>query len=197
VRFESIKKLPKTLINHTSEPLSHIIKAINSWSNNLSAEVVVLSMAQKRKLRTTFANGLGIVMSFASSHLKWSDFTMTNGSGLFGSTRVSPDQMTRLLSYMYTHRDQYPDYLASLAAAGLDGTMKKRLVDLKGAEVYAKTGTLDGVSGLSGYIRLKRGDMVAFSILQNDFKTSARPVRALQDDIVRAFVKTESQVDDH
>ena len=104
--------------------------------------------------------------------------------------------MTRLLSYMYAHRDQYPDYLASLAAAGLDGTMKKRLVDLKGAEVYAKTGTLDGVSGLSGYIRLKRGDMVAFSILQNEFKTSARSVRALQDEIVRAFVKTELHTDD-
>lgn len=195
VRFELIKNIPKTLINHTSEPLSHILKAINSWSNNLSAEVVVLSMAQKQKLKTTFSNGLDIVRAFASTHLQWSGFTLTNGSGLFGSTRVSPDQMTRLLAYMYVHRDQYPDYLVSLAAAGLDGTMKKRLVDLKGAEVYAKTGTLDGVSGLSGYIRLNRGDMVAFSILQNDFKASARPVRALQDDIVRAFVKTKIQME--
>ncbi len=192
VKFEAIERMPKLLIRHESQPLSTVLKAINSWSNNLSAEVVVLSMADKLKRKTTFKNGLDIVRNFATKSLGWTGFTLTNGSGLFGSTRVTPKQMTDLLAYMYLQRDLYPDFSASMAMAGFDGTMKKRLAKMSGAQVYAKTGTLDGVSGLSGYIRMRDGDMVAFSILQNDFKTRAGPIRLLQDDIVKAFVKAKS-----
>ena len=97
--------------------------------------------------------------------------------------------MTDLLGYMYRQQDSYPEFRPSMAVAGLDGTMKRRLVNLKSAQIYAKTGTLDGVSGLSGYIRMRDGGMLAFSILQNDFHTSARPIRKLQDEIVRAVAK--------
>ena len=130
-----------------------------------------------------------MMRSFATTHLSWSDFFLTNGSGLFGDTRVKPQQMTELLAYMHRKQDRYPEFRPSMAVAGFDGTMKGRLSNLESAQIYAKTGTLDGVSGLSGYIRMDHGDMIAFSILQNDFKTSARPIRKLQDEIVRALVE--------
>ncbi len=189
IRFQAIEALPKILITHESKPLSTILKSVNSWSNNVCAEVLVLSLAHKLNRKTTFNNGLDIIRSFASDQLSWSDFFLTNGSGLFGDTRVKAHQMTDLLAYMYRQQDRYPDFRSSMAVAGSDGTMKRRLVNLKAAQVYAKTGTLDGVSGLSGYIRMGNDDMLAFSILQNDFTTNARPIRMLQDEIVRAVVE--------
>ena len=189
VRFESNQSISIPLIEHESKPLSDVLKAVNSWSNNLTAEVLVLSIAKHLKRSTTFKNGLSAVSEFASEIVHWNDFHLTNGSGLFGSTRTSAQQMTRLLTFMYAHRDRYPDYRPSLAVAGEDGTMKNRLKDLERVGVFAKTGTLDGVSGLSGYLLMPDARMVAFSILQNDFTTSSKPIRQLQDDIVRVFVE--------
>ena len=70
----------------------------------------------------------------------------------------------------------------------VDGTLKNRFKGMQGAKILGKTGTLDGVSGLSGYIVIDNNKWFSFSILQNDFKGSSVPIRKLQDEILSAIV---------
>ena len=190
VKFGGVEQPMVRLLRHESSPFVEIMRAINTWSNNLRAETVVLSIAQLTEKRAEFEAGITRIRRFAIEQLGWSDFTQTNGSGLFGHTRVSARQLTTLLSYMYQREDHFPDYRSSFAIAGVDGTMKHRLKTLGQTRVYAKTGTLDGISGLSGYLVFSDDRVVAFSILQNGFKGSAKPIRGLQDRVIREFIKT-------
>ena len=196
VRFEGklrFSKLPKNthrLLTHESRPLADILTDVNAWSNNLTAEILVLTLARQKTKSANFRSGLEVIKRFAQADLSWDTFELTNGSGLFGKTSVTPRQVAGLLSYMYQNESQLPEYRPSFAISGVDGTLKRRLKDLKGVQVFAKTGTLDGVSGLSGYLVYSSGSVIAFSILQNDFKGSARPIRQLQDQIIRRFVET-------
>ena len=85
---------------------------------------------------------------------------------------------------MYNDFSLRPEYLASLAVAGVDGTMDDRLNNssAKGM-IRAKTGRIRGVAALSGYIATKEGEILAFSMLMNNFRTSIENVQKLQDKI--------------
>ena len=166
----------RSAYRHDSRPLADILTDVNTWSNNVSAETLVLTLAKQSGKTANFKHGLAIVKKFASDELGWSDFVLTNGSGLFGKTSVTPTQILNLLSFMHKESVRFPEYRSSLAISGVDGTLKRRLKALKNVRVMAKTGTLNGVSGLSGYLVYDSGTVIAFSILQNDFKGSARPI---------------------
>ena len=101
-----------------------------------------------------------------------SKFTIENGSGLSLKNRLSADQLCNLLVYMQNHFEVFPEFLASLPSAGIDGTLKDRFKNysqLKG-KVRAKTGTLtqpQSVSSLAGYLHHKTHGWVAFAIIEN------------------------------
>ena len=90
------------------------------------------------------------------------------GSGLSLLNRVSPKTLTEVLSYAYENRIIASDFIDSLPIAGVDGTLKKRFreSDVQG-RVMAKTGYLNNVRALSGYVFTKQGDVLVFSILDN------------------------------
>ncbi|MBC8403536.1 MAG: D-alanyl-D-alanine carboxypeptidase [Candidatus Marinimicrobia bacterium] len=76
------------------------------------------------------------------------------------------------------------DFLTALPQAGLDGTLENRMEnDPVRGKILAKTGTLSGASCLSGYVFIKAGDPLAFSIMMNGYVGSSGPYRQLQDDI--------------
>jgi D-alanyl-D-alanine carboxypeptidase/D-alanyl-D-alanine-endopeptidase (penicillin-binding protein 4) len=102
--------------------------------------------------------------------------------------RFSPRQLTTLLRHMFFH-PAGTEFVQSLAYGGEDnGSWKKRLADPPYAgNVYAKTGTLNGVSTLSGYAKAVSGKVYAFSILCNQAR-SAADARQSQDRIVMALV---------
>lgn len=189
IKVGSAKTRGSILVHHASDPLADILKDVNSWSNNVSAEVLVLTLAKEVKGTGKFAVGMKLLAGFAREKLKWKSFDIANGSGLFGETRVTPSQLVTLLNFMHRDAIQFPEYRPSLAVSGSDGTLRQRLKGLQSTFVHAKTGTLDGVSGLSGYLISDAPRVIAFSILQNDFKSPAKPVRQLQDRLVRAFLK--------
>lgn len=82
---------------------------------------------------------------------------------------MSPEDVITLLRYMNT-RPGWEAFYNSLAVAGMDGTLRGRMTGAARAlgNVHAKTGTIRGVSALSGYVLAKNGKMFAFSILVND-----------------------------
>jgi D-alanyl-D-alanine carboxypeptidase/D-alanyl-D-alanine-endopeptidase (penicillin-binding protein 4) len=112
---------------------------------------------------------------------------MADGSGMSRESRFSPREFTAVLGYVF-NAPFAEDFVDSLAVAGVDKLMRKRLTDpAHRGKVVAKTGTLDGVVSLSGFAFNRGGDILAFSIIANDTHGNWT-ARAIMDNICKALV---------
>ena len=117
---------------------------------------------------------------------------MDDGAGLSRKNRISPAQLVRVLTDMYDDIRFRPEFVASLAVMGVDGSVKNRLDDTPAERrIRAKTGTLNGVDTLSGYAFSLAGDIIAFSILMNGNRCSHWRMRRLQDRITLDLVRLD------
>jgi D-alanyl-D-alanine carboxypeptidase/D-alanyl-D-alanine-endopeptidase (penicillin-binding protein 4) len=115
-----------------------------------------------------------------------SRYVLVDGSGLARGNRVTARLITDLFVVMHSHR--YSElFFSTLPIGGRDGTIAKRMKDIEG-HVFAKTGYIGGVRALSGYVRTRRGQWLAFSIIYNNIPGSVAPFEALQDDACRVLV---------
>jgi D-alanyl-D-alanine carboxypeptidase/D-alanyl-D-alanine-endopeptidase (penicillin-binding protein 4) len=114
-------------------------------------------------------------------------YSLADGSGMSRNGRFTPRQVTRLLEFMFSHT-WGREFLLSLAHSGEPGLRwEKRLAEVPyRGNVFAKTGTLRGVSTLSGYAKARSGRLYAFSILCNG--ADAWRAQRHQDAIVRALI---------
>jgi D-alanyl-D-alanine carboxypeptidase/D-alanyl-D-alanine-endopeptidase (penicillin-binding protein 4) len=163
-----------------SETLDIVLKKLNKHSSNFVAEQLIKTLgAEKRGAPGTTAKGIDVVESFLASEvgLARGSFVMKNGSGLNDANRFSAAQTNRLLIYMANSFPHMPEYLSALGIAGKDGTLKYRFdgSDAVG-RLRAKTGTLENVSALSGYVQAVGGERFVFSMMVNDFPGRASTV---------------------
>jgi D-alanyl-D-alanine carboxypeptidase/D-alanyl-D-alanine-endopeptidase (penicillin-binding protein 4) len=177
---------------HESPPLSLIIRKSNKDSNNFVAERVFQTVgAELFGAPATATKGQQAVREYLKEvGLQPGTFNPTNGSGLAHSNRVTPDALVRLLRRLYHDLSVAPDFLQSLAVGGIDGTIRNRFArsDAVGL-VRAKTGTLNGVSALSGYVGHKE-DVLIFSILVQGFRQRRlQEVRRAQVQMVTAMLR--------
>jgi len=111
-------------------------------------------------------------------------FELADGSGVSRYNVLSPDHIIHLLERMYADFTLRPEFVASLPIAGVDGTLEKRMRGTAAeGKLRAKTGTLRGVSALSGYTSTADGELLAFSIMMEHFVTPLPRIRAIQDEI--------------
>ena len=153
---------------HRSAPLSVLVRSVNKFSNNFMAEQVLKTLDDHSP--ATFAGALARVRAqLATMGVDPEGLVLGNGSGLYDNNRVSPMQMTTLLAAIYGDFRIRPDFLASLAVMGSDGTTRSRLAETPAKGwVRVKTGTLNGISALSGFAGAADRKPVVFSILMND-----------------------------
>ena len=114
-----------------------------------------------------------------------------NGSGLFGATEVSAQPARRRCCARRTQDFRIgPDLVASLPVGGVDGTLAKRWHGHPASgRVRAKTGTLDKVTTLAGYVAIDGDHPLAFAILVNDIPPGQRAsARTVADEIIDALV---------
>ncbi|MFN8162486.1 MAG: D-alanyl-D-alanine carboxypeptidase/D-alanyl-D-alanine-endopeptidase [Solirubrobacterales bacterium] len=146
-----------------SPPLSMIVNTTDVYSDNFFAETLIKLLGAKLGSGGTTAAGAAVVSAFARAH--GSGVHAVDGSGLTRSNRASPRQVVNLLLAM---RDDPAgdDFIQDLALAGHEGTVAERM---HGTAAYGrcrtKTGTITGVSNLSGYCFNASGRVMAFSIL--------------------------------
>jgi len=122
--------------------------------------------------------------------LKQDQFTIADGSGMSRNNAVAPSAVTTLLACIAARPDAAV-LVDSLPVAGEDGTLKKRLTAKARGQIVAKTGYINNVSCLSGYV-LDENDkpVLAFSILVNDIPMGqAWKAKQLQDAICRELVE--------
>ncbi len=118
---------------------------------------------------------------------------IVDGSGLSRKNRVTAQMISDIFVTMWKHRHK-DVFFNSLTISGTDGTIKERLTDLTG-RVHAKTGFIGGVRSLSGYVQNDDGHWIAFSIIYNGFRGSAKPFEHLQDNAVRVLAAWPRQID--
>jgi D-alanyl-D-alanine carboxypeptidase/D-alanyl-D-alanine-endopeptidase (penicillin-binding protein 4) len=182
----------KLLASHDSAALSTVIRAMNKESDNYIAESVLKTLGAEARTTpgpATWADGTTAVTA-ALGKLGISGYRADNGSGLFNASDVSPHQIVALLRAAHKDFRIGPDLIASLPTGGVDGTLAKRWKDHPArGRVRAKTGTLDKVVSLAGYVGIDEQHPLAFAILVNDVPAGQRgAARAMADEMLDAMV---------
>lgn len=175
-------KLP-LLATLFSAPLAQIIAEANKTSNNFISEMLLKQLGRTPTTPGSFSAGIDAARTFLVQSVKLSDanLRLVNGSGLYDANRISAAQLGQLLRYMGKHPLHAPEYLSSLSIAGTDGTLRHRLRGNSKHQMRAKTGTLDGISALAGYLRAKSGRTLSFVFLVSGPVVPYHVYRRIQD----------------
>jgi serine-type D-Ala-D-Ala carboxypeptidase/endopeptidase (penicillin-binding protein 4) len=152
-----------------SPPAATLIAETNKPSNNFFAEMLLKRLGAEGG-RGTRSRGAARVEAFA--HSVGTGVQAVDGSGLSRRNRVSPAQVGELLVAM-AEGEEAAAFADSLAIAGRDGTLADRMRGTAAENACSgKTGTLDGISALSGYCEAGTRT-IAFSILMNSVSITA------------------------
>jgi len=172
----------QTLNTNTSIPLSEIIKIINKKSHNLYAEQVLKTIGKELGGSGTVSKAIEIEKRFLSNiGIDPEKIMIVDGSGLSRLNLVTPLQVTTLLTYMYRHK-YWKEFYNSLPIAGVDGSLENRMRNSKAANnVRAKTGYVNYVRSLSGYVTSKDGEMFVFSMIVNHYTVPTSLANNIQD----------------
>ena len=154
---------------HESPPLGEIIREINKYSNNVMARQLFLSLDGERPATAEGARRQ-VGSWLQAKGLKLPDLVLDNGSGLSRSERISAEGLAQLLRAAW-QSPVMPEFIASLPLAGVDGTLRKRLNgSAAGGRAHLKTGYLEGVRAVAGYLLDQGGRRWIVVFLINDPK---------------------------
>jgi len=179
----------KLLADHESPPLIRALEIINKRSQNLHAEMLLRTLGAEFKGTGSDEAGLQVVKEFLVEAGVDSDkIRLNDGCGLSRDNLVTPRFQTSLLQFLST-RPYFELFLNTLAVSGTDGTLRRRLTSRRvRGSIHAKTGSLNDVSTLSGYMMTKSGRSLVFSIFANNVHTSMGRVKRTIDEICALFV---------
>ena len=163
------------VLEQVSDPLGYVIRDINKWSNNLMARQLLLTIAaEKNGVPATEAKGEAAIKTWlADKGQKIDELVIENGSGLSRTERISAAHLGQLLVAAY-NSPIMPELMASLPILAQDGTVKKRLNDSPAnGRAHLKTGSLDGVSAIAGYVLDSQNKRHVLVMLINHAKAGA------------------------
>jgi serine-type D-Ala-D-Ala carboxypeptidase/endopeptidase (penicillin-binding protein 4) len=184
---------PVYLITEKKILLREVLDLINKNSDNFLSEVVFKAIG-------AFASGeqgnsfysTQAILSFLDDNGIYSKGTsLVDGSGISRFNKATPAAIVGLLEKMYFDLKSYDDYFSSFSVAGVDGTLRRRMAGSNAENnFHGKTGTLNGVSSLSGYVTTESGDDLIICILFEFSRGGHDLHRSAQDRIIRAVSET-------
>lgn len=177
---------------HRSRALRPMLKAMLRYSTNLTAEMTGLAASQAGGTQpATLAASAAAMNAWAAENGGFSPgdpgFVLANHSGLTVDSRVSPRRMIEFLAAMARRQPRTSKRYPRLPAAGGIVDLLKRYnvadkrvkLDYARLDIAAKTGTMDYVRGLAGYIATPSGRRLAFAIFSNDLDRRQPGVRRI------------------
>jgi serine-type D-Ala-D-Ala carboxypeptidase/endopeptidase (penicillin-binding protein 4) len=169
-----------------SPPVSELVESTNEPSNNFFAEMLLKRLAATPNQQGTTQAGTTEVRAYARS--LGTRVRAKDGSGIGRKNKASAEQVGKLLAAML-EEPAADEFHESLPRAGIEGTLSNRMEGTAAeGRCRAKTGTISGVSALSGYCDLAAGPVV-FSILMNGIGSNYTGARSLQDRMVAAIAR--------
>lgn len=172
------------LFGLSSPPLREIMSAFEKPSQNQIGEILFKTLGRARTGVGTADSARRVV---ASQLIAWGaapdGFVVRDGSGLSRNNVVTPETLTHVLAAMRADT-AFAVFHDALPVAGVDGTIRSRMRGSAAAgNLHAKTGTLDMVRSLSGYITTADGRQLIVVMLANNWTVPVREVEAVQDAI--------------
>ncbi len=169
LRVEPVPEELEPFEEFESKPLSELIRSVNKWSNNVMTRQIFLTMGAERfgPPATVEKARRAAQMSLREHGLDFPELVLDNGAGLSRRTRISARSLARVL--LAAHAGPYQaEYESSLALAGIDGTLRRRFrnEELTG-QMHLKTGRLNGVFAMAGYVRGRAGREYVVVAIQN------------------------------
>jgi D-alanyl-D-alanine carboxypeptidase/D-alanyl-D-alanine-endopeptidase (penicillin-binding protein 4) len=162
---------PKARLLHefNSLTLGEVVRLVNKFSNNVMARHLLLTVAAEQYgAPATTDNGRRAVAAWMSDrHIEIPGFVLDNGSGLSRDERITARGLGQVLQAGW-HSQYMPEFIASLPLAGTDGTLRNRFnaAGMRG-RIRMKTGHLDDVSNLAGYVNAVSGNTYIVAIVVN------------------------------
>jgi D-alanyl-D-alanine carboxypeptidase/D-alanyl-D-alanine-endopeptidase (penicillin-binding protein 4) len=181
----------KLMATVSSKNLNEITSDMLKFSNNFVAEMLVKNLAaEEGETKASMKHGIESIKTYLDKlGLARKDYVLENVSGLTRDNRFTPKQLALVLTNIKNDFLIFPEFLSGLPIAGLDGTMKNRLKGDKFTLVRAKTGYLDGVVGLGGYIGRKDKSPLIFVFIFNGGYDQGLAARPLFDALITELFK--------
>src|SRR6266571_7446125 len=157
------------LVEYRGRPLPDMIFPILNTSQNWFAEMLLKILGRELQGDGSWKAGLEVERRFLidSVRIDSTAFALEDGSGLAAGNLVTPHALAQLLAYMHGHPKRGP-FIAALPHSGQPGSLLKRFVGTRlEGRVIAKTGSIDRVNSLSGYIDGAGGRTITFSVQAN------------------------------
>jgi len=175
------------VFEESSISLAEAVRLINKFSNNVMTRQVLLSLgAQVYGPPGTTEKGIKAVKAWLSEiNLDGPGLQLDNGAGLSRDTRITANILGRLLLYAY-QQPYMPEFMASMPVSGYDGTMGYRFKNepLQGS-AHIKTGLLDFVQTMAGYVTTSSGKRYVVVLLHNDPRAHTKAAEHLQNEVIR------------
>jgi D-alanyl-D-alanine carboxypeptidase/D-alanyl-D-alanine-endopeptidase (penicillin-binding protein 4) len=173
-------------VEYHGRPLPDIVFPILNTSQNWFAEMLLKILGKELQGAGSWEQGLKVEQRFLIDSVKIDStaFSLEDGSGLAAGNLVTPHAFVQLLTYMYRQPKRAP-FLAGLPRAQQRGSLLRRFAGtpLEG-RVLAKTGSINRVNTLSGYIEKADGRVITFSIQANAHDVPTRQMLAQIDSVV-------------
>jgi D-alanyl-D-alanine carboxypeptidase/D-alanyl-D-alanine-endopeptidase (penicillin-binding protein 4) len=172
-------------LSFNSLPLAEMIARINKYSNNVMARQLMFTLgAEINGPPGTEVSGKAVIDKWLTEN-GLASTEIENGAGLSRKTRTTAKDMAAMLQFAW-QQPYMPEYLASLSLSGLDGTLRQRFGDtgLVG-KAHLKTGSLDHVTAIAGYLQSKSGRRFAVVAMQNFEDIHRGPGEEVQEAILR------------
>ncbi len=174
------------LLRFESPPLAEIIRPLNKWSNNAMADALFYTLGGVRFDPPLNATHAAIVISeyFAEQKIPTQGLRVTNGSGLSRDTRVSAMTLAAVLQRAW--RSPFmPEFISALPIVGHDGTMRRRFRRRdESGRMHIKTGRLNGVSSIAGYVDAASGKRYGVVLMINHPNVHRGPGTVIQNAVL-------------
>ena len=170
VRYGVLRSMDQEpLLVHQSRPLGDIIRVANKWSSNVVTRHLALTVgAERMGPPATVENSREAIYEvLAGLGVDVGGMIVDNGSGLSRHARMTPEQLAQVLQAGW-NSPWRPEFVSSLAIAGLDGTLRRRFSNgPETGRMHLKTGHLNQVSAVAGYVRNRSNEDVMVVLLVN------------------------------
>ena len=172
------------LFKDSSEKLSTIVDRINKQSNNFFSEQLLKTIGYELYGYGSRENGIkGISNILEKMGINPESIALYDGSGLSYFNLVTPKQITKLLTYMYKS-DAFESFYNSLALAGFSGTLADRMNKTNAENNFrGKTGSLENVKAIAGYIKTADGEPLVVSLIVNNFLVPSQLANYVHDKV--------------
>lgn len=163
----------RPLARHESPTLFELCKGLLAYSNNLTAELIMLAAAKKLSGKSqSLQDSAQTIQDWLRRHipaLQKADFQYWNGSGLTSKNRLSPVQAVAALGHADRRWRGKTRYISLLPISGWTGTLRRRMVEPDTAfRIWAKTGSISYANAIAGYLNAESGRTLLFAIFVND-----------------------------